>query len=174
MSKEECYELGYIAKTIGLKGEVAVVLDVDDVEDYEDLESILIEIDGELVPYAVEQVNIRSKKTSMRFGGIDIIEKAEKLRGKKLYLPLEALAPLAEGEYYLHELVGYQVDDANHGLIGTVSVIYNLPGQDLLALTHKGVEVMIPINDAIILEVSHESKTIKTNLPEGLLEVYTN
>lgn len=174
MSKEECYELGYIAKTIGLKGEVAVVLDVDDVEDYEDLDSILIEIDGELVPYKVEKVNIRTNKTSMRFGGIDIIEKAEKLRGKKLYLPLDTLESLEEGAYYLHELVGYQVDDANHGLIGTVNVIYNLPGQDLLALMYKGVEVMIPINEAIILEVIHESKLIKTNLPEGLLEIYTN
>ena len=174
MSKEECYELGYIAKTIGLKGEVAVVLDVDSIEDYEDLESVLIEIEGELVPYTVEQVNIRNNKISMRFGKIDVIEKAEKLRGKKIYLPLEDLAPLSEGEYYLHELVGYQVDDINHGQIGTVSLIYNLPAQDLLAVMHKGVEVMIPINEAIVLEVIHETKSIRTNLPEGLLEVYTN
>ncbi len=174
MSKEECYELGYIAKTIGLKGEVAVVLDVDDVEDYADIESVLIEIGGELIPYTVEKVNIRNNKVSMRFGQIDIIEKAEKLRGKKLFLPLEALAELEEGEYYLHQLVGYQVDDINHGQIGTVSVIYNLPAQDLLAVMHKGVEVMIPINEVIVLEVSHETKSIRTNLPEGLLEVYTN
>jgi 16S rRNA processing protein RimM len=49
-----------------------------------------------------------------------------------------------------------------------------LPAQDLLAVMHKGVEVMIPINEAIVLEVIHQTKSIRTNLPEGLLEVYTN
>ncbi len=174
MTKEECYELGYIAKPIGLKGDVAIVLDVDFPEDYEDLESVLIEVDGALIPFVVAAVHFRGNKMSMKLAEITSIEQAEKLRSKKLYLPLTELPELEEGQYYLHQLVGYQIDDINLGNIGKVKLIYNLPAQDLLAVIYKGVEAMIPINNSIILAVNHETKSIKTNLPDGLLEVYAN
>jgi 16S rRNA processing protein RimM len=174
MSKDECYELGYIVKPLGLKGEMAVVLDVDIPEDYEDLETIFVEINGSLVPYIVEALKVNGSKISLVLEEINSVEKAEKLRTKKLYLPLEELPTLEEGEYYLHELVGYQVIDKQHGQIGEVSLIYNLPAQDLLAVMHKGVEVMIPMNEAIVKEINHETKTINTDLPDGLLEIYTN
>lgn len=174
MSKEECYELGYIVKPLGLKGEMAVILDVDDIEDYADLESVLVEESGALVPYPVKSLRINGSKIAILLDEINTIEKAEKLRGKKLYLPLEELPELDEGAYYLHELVGYQVVDSVHGQLGEVTVIYNLPAQDLLAMTYKNVEVMIPVNEAIIKEVNHETKVIHTELPDGLLEIYTN
>jgi 16S rRNA processing protein RimM len=174
MNKEDCYELGYIVKPLGLKGEMAVMLDVDFPEDYQDLESIFIEINGSLVPHTVDFLKINGNKISLQLEDINSVEKAEKLRTKKLYLPLEELPELEDGEYYLHELVGYQVIDKEHGQIGEVQVIYNLPAQDLLAVTHKGVEVMIPMNEAIIKEINHTQKTIYTQLPEGLLEIYTN
>ena len=174
MSKEDCYELGYIVKPLGLKGEMAVILDVDFPEDYEDLESVFVEINGGLVPYEVEALKISGSKISMVLEEINSVEKAEKLRGKKLFLPLEELPDLEEGEYYLHELVGYQVIDKQHGQLGQVSMIYNLPAQDLLAVMHKGAEVMIPMNEAIVKDINHETKTIQTDLPDGLLEIYTN
>jgi 16S rRNA processing protein RimM len=174
MTKEDCYELGYIAKPIGLKGDVAIVLDVDFPEDYEDLEAVLIEIDGELIPFVVEKISFRGNKIVLKLEEIKTVEEAEKLRSQKLYLPLIALPPLEKGQYYLHELVGYQIDDIHLGNIGEVKLIYNLPAQDLLAVIYKDVEVMIPINDSILLDVNHEMKSIKTNLPDGLLEIYVN
>lgn len=174
MNKEECYELGYIVKPLGLKGEMSVILDVDDAKDYEDLEAVFVEIDASLVPYNVSSMRINGSKIFMSLEEINSIEKAEKLRSKKLYLPLEELPELAEGEYYLHELVGYEVIDKQHGAIGTVTVIYNLPAQDLLAVMHQNIEVMIPITEAIVKEIDHDQKTIQTELPDGLLEVYKN
>jgi 16S rRNA processing protein RimM len=173
MNKEDCYELGYIAKPVGLNGELAVLLDVDMADDYEDLESVLIEINGSLVPYIIEEVKFKGNKISFVLEDIDTLEKAEKLRGKKLFLPLEELPELGEGAFYLHELIGYEVKDKHKGTIGQVKLIYNLPAQDLLAVDYKGIEVMIPTHQDIMLSVEHEEKTIWVNLPKGLLEVYT-
>ncbi|SFE59382.1 ribosome maturation factor RimM [Thermoflexibacter ruber] len=174
MNREDYYELGYIAKPVGLNGELAVILDVDDVEEYEDLESIFIEVNGDLVPYLVEEVKFKGNKVSLILEDINSIEKAEKLRGKKLYLPVEELPDLDEGSYYLHELIGYQVFDYIKGYIGNVKLIYNLPTQDLLAVEVQGTEVMIPTHEDIMVEVKQEERRINVQLPEGLLEIYLN
>jgi len=40
MTIDDCYQLGYIVKTHGLKGEVQIYLDVDAPSDYRNLESV--------------------------------------------------------------------------------------------------------------------------------------
>jgi 16S rRNA processing protein RimM len=174
MNKEDYYELGYIAKPVGLNGELAVILDIDDVEDYEDLESIFIEVNGDLIPHLIKEVKFKGNKVSFILEDINSIEKAEKLRGKKLYLPIEELPELEEGGYYLHELIGYHVFDYIKGYIGDVKLIYNLPTQDLLAVEVQGTEVMIPTHEDIMVEVKQAERRINVQLPEGLLEIYLN
>lgn len=175
MNKEDYYELGYIAKPVGLNGELAVILDVDNAEDYEDLESIFIEVNGDLIPYLIKEVKFKgNNKVSFILEDINSVEKAEKLRGKKLYLPIEELPDLEDGNYYLHELIGYQVFDHNKGYIGEVKLIYNLPTQDLLAVEVQGIEVMIPTHEDIMVEVRQTERRINVQLPEGLLEIYLN
>ncbi len=174
MNREDYYELGYIAKPVGLNGELAVILDVDEIEDYADLESVFIEINGDLIPYLVKEVKFKGNKTSFILEDINSIEKAEKLRGRKLYLPVEELPDLDADSYYLHELIGYQVFDYKKGYIGEVKLIYNLPTQDLLAVDVQGTEVMIPTHEDIMIEVKKEEKKIDVQLPEGLLEIYLN
>lgn len=39
MQLSECFELGYVLKTHGLKGELLIVLDVDNPEEYEEMDS---------------------------------------------------------------------------------------------------------------------------------------
>ena len=71
MTKEDCYLVGKLTKTHGLKGEMAIWLDVDYPEEYEDLESILVEMKGELIPYFVEQIQIRANKSIIKFEDVD-------------------------------------------------------------------------------------------------------
>ena len=43
MNKDQCFQIGRVAKVHGLRGEVNVVLDVDYPEDYEGLEHLFLE-----------------------------------------------------------------------------------------------------------------------------------
>ena len=43
MWADECYQLGYIVKTHGLKGEVIAQLEVDAPEEYSEMEEAIIE-----------------------------------------------------------------------------------------------------------------------------------
>ena len=52
--KEDCYKIGRLGKAHGVKGEVTFQL-TDDVFDRTDSEYLLVEVDGILVPFFMEE-----------------------------------------------------------------------------------------------------------------------
>jgi 16S rRNA processing protein RimM len=173
MNKDNCFQLGHIAKVHGLHGEVGIVLDVDYPDDYEDLKHVFVEQKSRLVPFFLEHFVVsHSNKVLAKFEDHDSIEDAEKLVGSALYLPLSQLETLQEDQYYYHELIGFEVIDDSLGKIGEVKVIYDLETQDLMGVDHKGKEVLIPIQDQIIQKVDKADKKVYCQLPAGLLEIY--
>lgn len=173
MNKDQCFQIGRIAKVHGLRGEVNVVLDVDFPEDYEGLEHLFLEQKGRLVPFFLEHFVIQPGDRALaKFEELDTIESVEGLVGAEAYLPLTELPQLDEGQYYYHELVGFEVIDEALGLIGPVQIIYDLETQDLLGVIHQGKEVLIPIQDGIIVRVDKAAKKVFCQLPDGLLDIY--
>ncbi|MBB6004818.1 ribosome maturation factor RimM [Arcicella rosea] len=172
MTKEDCFELGKITKTHGLKGEVILWLDVDFPEDYEDLESLFLEVKGELVPYFIESYRLSGNRAIVHFEDIDTFEKAEGMINLQAFLPLDELPELENDQFYYHEIIGYQIVDKNLGNLGTVQTVHSMQAQDLLVMDYKGKEVLIPVIDEIVLQAEKEQKILHVNLPEGLLEVY--
>jgi 16S rRNA processing protein RimM len=173
MNKDNCFQLGYIAKVHGLHGEVGVVLDVDYPEDYEDLKHVFVEQKSRLVPLFIEHFVLQhNNKVLAKFEEYDTVEDAGKLVGAALYLPTTALEPLGDDQFYYHELIGFEVLDENLGIIGEVKVIYDLETQDLLGVDHQGKEVLIPIQDQILKKVDKTAKKVYCHLPNGLLDIY--
>ncbi len=172
MTKEDCFELGKITKTHGLKGEVILWLDVDFPEDYEDLESLFLEVKGELVPYFIESYRLSGNRAIVHFEDVDSFEKAELMINLQAFLPLEELPELDSDQFYYHEIIGFQIVDKNLGNLGTVQTVHSMQAQDLLVMDYKGKEVLIPVIDEIVLQAEKAQKILHVNLPEGLLEVY--
>jgi 16S rRNA processing protein RimM len=172
MTKDNCFELGKITKTHGLKGEVVLWLDVDFPEDYEDLESIFLDVKGELVPYFMESYRLSGNRAIVQFEDIDTFEQAEAMVNLEAFLPLEELPELEDDQFYYHEIIGFQIKDKNLGDLGTVQTVHSMQAQDLLVMNYKGKEVLIPVIPEIVLEADKEAKILNVNLPDGLLEVY--
>ncbi|MDX2305605.1 MAG: ribosome maturation factor RimM [Microscillaceae bacterium] len=172
MKKEDCYELGFISKTKGLDGELFIQLDVDDPEDYQELESVFVEIKQNLVPYFIEYIDFQDKKVVVRFEDIDSLEDAHTLVGCKLFLPLDNLPPLEDGQFYYHEVINFQIIDQTLGKLGIITNIYETGNQDLIAMLYQGREILIPLVDEFVLKINREEKILEVNLPEGLLDIY--
>ncbi|MCU0468550.1 MAG: ribosome maturation factor RimM [Arcicella sp.] len=172
MTKDNCFELGKITKTHGVRGEVILWLDVDFPEDYEDLESVFLDVKGELVPFFMETFRLSGNRAIVQFEDIDTFEKAEGLINLQAYLPLEELPELDDDQFYYHEIIGFQVIDKNKGELGTVYTVHAMQAQDLLVMDYQGKEVLIPVIPEIVLNAEKDKKILNVNLPEGLLEVY--
>lgn len=173
MNKDQCFQLGYVGKVHGLRGEVMVVLDVDYPSDYDDLKHVFLEQKSRLVPFFLEHFVLQpGDKALAKFEDLNAIDQVESLVGSAVYLPLTALPELKEDQFYFHDLIGFEVWDETKGLIGPIQVVYDLETQDLLGVTHQEKEVLIPIQDQIILKVDKAAKKVFCRLPDGLLEIY--
>jgi 16S rRNA processing protein RimM len=172
MKKDECFELGTIVRTHALKGEIMAHLDVDKPSQYAKLDSLFVEIKQKLVPFLVERINVQQDRAIIKFDSIDRLEDAHTLLHHKLFLPLSQLPKAPKGTFYLHDLIGYAVEDLDKGLLGIITEIYDGSHQDILAMQYLDREVLIPLVDSIVLEAIADLKTLKVRLPEGLLELY--
>jgi 16S rRNA processing protein RimM len=87
-----------------------------------------------------------------------------------LSLPLSELPELEEGEFFVHDLVGYEVVLVGGSLVGSVGRVYDAAGQTILGVDGEGGEQLIPFTGQIVREVKPEALRIVVDPPPGLLE----
>ena len=174
MDISSCFQLGYVIKTHGLKGELTIYLDVDYPEAYRNLESVLVEQDGQLIPFFISSLRVNGNKAVVALEGVEDIEEAEGFKSSKLFLPVAALPQLEEHQFYYHEIVGFTVKDKSLGTLGEVKDVYDFPNQALVSMSYQGHEVLIPVRDEVTTHVDRAEKILFVDLPEGLLDIYLN
>ncbi len=173
MNKADCFHLGYVAKLHGFKGEVSLFLDVTNPDDYSRLDSVFIEINGQLTPFFVSSIKLKNKGfVAVKFEGVDSEKEAKSLLRKNVFLPEQALPQLRGNEFYDHEVLGFEVIDINYGLVGVLNTIIDLPVNPLLRIMKDDIEVLIPLNQEIVKQVDRVHKKLHILSPEGLIDLY--
>lgn len=173
MNKADCFKLGHVSKLHGVKGEVVIVLDVDDASRYKKLESVFVEINRQLVPFFIDGISIKNKHAIVKFDGMDTTDQAGMINNAEVFLPLSFLPKLNENKFYFHEIIGFTVNDKNLGNIGTVEAVLEYPGQNIIQVRDSNKnEILIPLRNEFIIKVDGGNKSMEVNTPEGLIDVY--
>jgi 16S rRNA processing protein RimM len=105
--------------------------------------------------------------------GIETMDDAERLAEAELKVPAATLAPLPEKTFYRHQLVGCEVQDTDGRLIGEVAAVEGSLEMSRLVINAPHGEVLIPLVDAICVEVAPAERRIRIKAPEGLIELNT-
>ena len=165
---EEVYKIGRLGKSHGIKGEVSFQF-YDDIFDRVDADYLVLEIDGILVPFFMEEYRFRSDSLALvKFCDIDTQERAAELTGCDVYFP-RALAEEDDEQLSLASLVGFNVIEANSNKkVGTIASIDDSTANILFELEDGR---LIPATDDLITDINTKDKTIKMKIPEGLLEL---
>jgi 16S rRNA processing protein RimM len=170
---EDCFYLGYIKKTNGVKGAVELMLDVDDPGKYKKKKSILLLLRNNLIPFFIEQFTVRTKTVLVKFKEVQSANEAELLIGTSLYLPLTELPPLkGKNKFYYHEVIGFTAVDIHLGKIGIITDIVDLTSQPVIQIMSGKKEILVPLIDEFIVEVNKEKKEFTLHTPEGLVHMY--
>ncbi|MDR0364307.1 MAG: ribosome maturation factor RimM [Bacteroidales bacterium] len=174
MNIDDFYSLGYIKKPVKHQGEIIVFLDVDDPETYHNLNGFFIEMPTGLVPFFIEKINLRSNGDAVvKLEGIDSEDEALELKGRSLWIPLDALPKLSGNQFYFHEVIGWKVIDKSAGEIGVVKDILDNMTQPLFQIIHSsGVEILIPVHDDILERIDRSDNSIFIAAPDGLLDLF--
>jgi len=174
MVLDDCFEIGYILKPHGLKGALSIQLDVDDPSKYTKMESVIVGIGNNLIPFFISSLQIQGQKGIMSLEDVNSLDEAEKLKSCPLLLPLDLLPKLKKNQFYYHEVIGYQIIDTMKGQLGIIEFVFTAGNQDLISMKYQGKEVLIPINNKIVVHADHDKREVRVNLPDGLLDIYLN
>ena len=173
MNKADCFQLGYIAKLHGFKGEVSLFLDVTNPEDYATLDALFIELNGQLTPFFVTTLKLKNKGfAAVKLEGVDDEVDARLLLRKSVYLPAEILPKLSGTHFYDHEVVDFEVIDEVYGSVGNLVTVVDLAANPLLQIINGEKEVLIPLIDGLVKAVDRKNKHLIIKAPEGLIELY--
>lgn len=173
MQHTDCFQLGYIAKLHGFKGEVSLFLDVTNPEDYTSLDALFIDINGQLTPFFIESFQLKNKGfAAVKFEGVNSENDAKILLRKSCFLPLSILPELDEKHFYDHEVIGFTLVDQVFGEAGVIEQIIDNSVNPLIQVMRGEQEILIPFVDGLIQRVDRENKTLYVQAPEGLIEMY--
>jgi 16S rRNA processing protein RimM len=172
MKIEDCFRIGSVLKTKGLKGEMQLYVDFDNL-DAIDFDALFIEIGGKLAPFFVESIKYQQKNAAYLYlEDVDTIEKATPLVKKDIYLPNKLKPKKKKSDFTLKDLKGFTAIDENEGELGEITAIHEYPQQLIAAVTYKGCEVLFPLNEEIIKGIDVVSEIVTIDLPDGLLDIY--
>ena len=168
IKQEEVYKIGRLGKAHGVKGEVSFQFD-DDIFDRVDADYLVLDIDGILVPFFMEEYRFRSDTVCLvKFCDIDTQQRAQELTGCDVYFP-RTLAEEADEMPSLSMLVGFDiVNNANGETVGHIAAIDDSTANILFELEDG---MLIPANDELITDIDSEQRLIRMNIPEGLLDI---
>ena len=168
IKKEDVYKIGRIGKAHGVKGEVSFNFD-DDIFDRVDAEYLILEVDGILVPFFMEEYRFRSDNTALvKFEDIDTQDRARELTNCDVYFPRN-LADDNDEELTYTFLVGFDIiDDQSGKNIGTIASIDDNTMNILFELEDGR---LIPASEELITYIDKDNKTITIALPEGILDL---
>ena len=166
--QEEVYKIGRLGKAHGVKGEVSFQFD-DDIFDRVDADYLVLDIDGILVPFFMEEYRFRNDSVCLvKFCDIDTQQRAQELTGCDVYFP-RTLAEEADDVPSLASLVGFEIVDASNGkAIGNIAAIDDSTINLLFELEDGA---LIPANDELIEDIDAEHRTITMNIPKGLFDI---
>jgi len=170
VQKEQCFSLGKITKLHGYKGGLILHIDSSTPQYFKDLESVLLDINQELVPFFLSRKGKLNGKKLLIYLEDVRAEDAHKYVGRKAYLPESMLPKTEEDSYYDKAIIGYTAWDGEIEIGEVVNVVEN-SSQNLFIVEKDEQELLIPAVDAFIKSIDSEQKIIYLELPEGLLDL---
>lgn len=163
--EKELLEAGKIINTHALKGEVRIFPYCDSAEFLCEVKKLYI--DGEA--YKVNAARVHKGQALIKFKGVNTIEEAEALLGKLVWFDKKDVK-LDEGQFFIEDIIGLQVEDIDSGEIyGKVTDVFTTGANDVFEVTGDRI-LLVPKIDSVVLEIRLKEKRILIRPLEGLFE----
>jgi 16S rRNA processing protein RimM len=165
--------VGRVRKPHGLKGDLSVFPLTDDPDGVFTRGKVLqlVNLEGAVVgSVTVERARTYHRECLMHLVDHTSRESVDGYRGLFLAVPREEMEPLAEGEVYLRDLIGYAVRSETDEALGLVSDIFELPQGPAIEVQGPKREFLVPMEAGWLKLIDREGKRLVVAVPEGLLD----
>jgi len=162
--------VGVIRKPHGVRGEASVEPWTNSPERFDDLSNVtLVSPDESSTREArIAGVRIHGDRALLKFDGIDAPEDVDPFRNWTIEIPESEARELEENEYFLHDLIGLTLIDADGNEQGKVVDLYEGGGGILLQVERGARRFDVPFASEICTKIDLATKTMTVALPEGI------
>ena len=139
--------IGKIIKAHGLFGEIKAFLYNNDSKSLQPKIKIWLNNNNKFVTQEIEYIK---NNQFIKFLNINNRNKAELLNGKKIYLSRDEFPILKDNQYYLNDIIGFDIKDEDGCIYGTVLDVIQFPTNNSILFSYNDNEIIIPIIDDFI------------------------
>lgn len=122
-------------------------------------------------PLRLVKARRHQSRMILHFEGYTTPEQASELTNQLLYVKVDEIPALPEGEYYHHQLIGLTMVTEQGDLLGTIEEILETGANDVFVVRMPaGRQLLIPFIDQVVITIDlMESEILVRPLP-GLLD----
>ena len=166
---EGLLQVGAIANTHGIRGEVKVFPTTDDRNRFTKLKHVILDTGKEQRELEITQVRFFKNMVILKFRGFDNINDVEPWKGKPLYVTRADAVECEEDEYFIADLIGLLVKDENGKDLGEISDVLTTGANDVYVIARPdGPDLLLPAIKECILDVDIEQRRMRVHVLEGL------
>lgn len=154
----ELMEIGKVVNTFGIKGELKIL---PYVKYFEDLNRINIKNNT----YEIERMRKQKNLFIVKLKGFDDINQIEDLKDYNVFIEEQDKPELQQGEYYIKDLIGFEVYTDEGKLLGKLDDVFNTGANDIYQVG----EILLPAIKDVVKQVDTKNKKIIVHILKGLI-----
>ncbi|MBE6777657.1 MAG: 16S rRNA processing protein RimM [Ruminococcaceae bacterium] len=167
--KNRYLEVGKIVGTHGVKGMTRVQVWADSPDFLKQFKYLYTSESGEN-KLTVLRVQPHGNISLVAFKGVETIEHAESFRNTVLYIDRKDVK-LPEGRYFITDLIGITVFDADSGIVlGEISDVSQTGANDVWHIKKDGKEYLIPAISDVLVNVDIEAEKAVIRPLKGIFD----
>ena len=162
-------ETGKIVGTHGLHGELRVSPWCDSPQFLQKFRTLYL--NGGETPVHIASSRVHKEQLLIQLEGVDTIEKADQLRNELLFLDRDEVK-LPEGRYFMQDLIGLDVYDADTFIYyGILTEVMQTGANDVYEVTAQDKKTyLIPAVPSVVLKIDMEKQKVLIRPVKGIFD----
>jgi len=161
--------VGYLRRAHGVHGEMVMEIQTDFPERLKPKTKVFVGKDYQ--PMTIAAARDHSEGLLIKLNGVDTPENAARYRNQLVYVTAADRPPLPKGQFYVHELIGFDVVDEENHSVGKLTEIMQTGANDVYVVTRPDAsELLLPVISSVVLGIDADRRQISVRLIPGLLD----
>ena len=157
--------VGFLRRSHGVKGEM--IMDVLTAYPERLRAGRKVYVGDQHEPVEIKSVRWHIPAMLVRLAGCETPEDTAAYRNKAVFVRVDELPPLPEGEYYHHQLIGLSIVNESGEVLGVLEQILETGANDVYLVRRlDGSELLLPAIEDVIVSFNLERKEIIVRLQE--------
>ncbi len=162
--------VGKITQAHGMAGWLKVMPYSGIPQRFDMLRTLYVDTDFGLQGYIVEDVKAQQKDVLLKLKNVDSRDAAQKLGRHDLLVPAEQAIELPDNSYFVHDLIGIEVQNETGEILGHVAEVLTNSGNDIYVVKKDQQELLIPAVEAFVKRVDIQQGCMVVELIDGMLD----